>query len=74
MLICTGLQNILLQDREGQDYCVACNDLASDSGKDDPGTSIQDSASSVWYCVSDVTVGNRVASHFWYPVSSSPEC
>ena len=37
MISASSLQTILLQNREGQDYCVACSDLASDSGKDDPG-------------------------------------
>ena len=30
-------QNILLQDREGRNYCVACNELDADGNKDDPG-------------------------------------
>jgi len=31
------MQTILLQDREGGEYCVSCRELTSDTDKDDPG-------------------------------------
>lgn len=35
------LQTILLRDKQGTDFCVACRDLSADSDKDDPGTNSQ---------------------------------
>ena len=34
----SNLQTILLQDREGENYCIACRELDTDTSKDDPGT------------------------------------
>lgn len=34
----SSIQTILLQDRQGVNYCVACSELDSDNTKDDPGT------------------------------------
>ena len=33
------LQTILLRDKQGEDYCVACKELTSDTDKDNPGMS-----------------------------------
>jgi hypothetical protein len=36
-----GLQTILMQSKQGVDYCVSCNELDSDATKDDPGSCIK---------------------------------
>ena len=37
-ILYSNLQTILLQDREGENYCIACRELDTDTSKDDPGT------------------------------------
>ena len=37
-IVCDGTQTILLQDKQQKNYCVSCQELDSDVGKDNPGT------------------------------------
>ena len=37
LLFCYFFQTILLQDKHGVNYCVACKELDTDTDKDDPG-------------------------------------
>lgn len=32
-----NLQTILLEDKQGMKYCIACRELDTDTDKDDPG-------------------------------------
>ena len=36
-----GFQTILLQTKQGSNYCIACSELDSDADKDDPGENIE---------------------------------
>ena len=40
MFVPIPVQTILLQDKRGRNYCIACSELDSDAGKDDPGSYI----------------------------------
>ena len=37
LIFFSNLQTILLQDKEGENYCIACRELDTDTSKDDPG-------------------------------------
>ena len=45
--LCPVCNTILLQDRNIQDYCVACQEIESETSKDDPATSAEAAAAAI---------------------------
>ena len=45
--VCHECSTVLLQDRNNQEYCVACRELESETSKDDPATSAEAAAAAV---------------------------
>jgi len=45
--LCPACDTILLQNREGANYCVACEELESETSKDDPAISSTAAAASL---------------------------